>query len=349
MEENKGIIKSKNKIIKNRLDIIIYEIIKYWGENGIRKYALINEAERIANNILPDKRGWDTIRKRVDKLVKDGILIKEGNRKKAVIKINPKVEVDETVKPFAEEVKKIIKLQREKKSIINELRVKHTEKIKERVIRPWIMILSKELKELEKELDRIGKHSESFKIIEEEVYYKDLDNHIPPKLENPKKIKRLIDEKEKEYRKLKEYLEYLKVEFTKAIYRELKLKLNDNIDIKFKIAMKEQFGEIITKKREIDLNFDKILKSIEDILDSNIPFEIMKVLAGSNQEQINRLKEFTEKKGKVFKDKKQEFEKKLKSLQKDILMLKRELLNVLKELEAYEILPGVCKYLTGGE
>ena len=41
--------------------------------------------------------------------------------------------------------------------------------------------------------------------------------------------------------------------------------------------------------------------------------------------------------------------KELKKLEDCINSKKKELIETLKELEAYEILPGVCKYLTGDE
>ena len=41
--------------------------------------------------------------------------------------------------------------------------------------------------------------------------------------------------------------------------------------------------------------------------------------------------------------------KELKKLEDCINSKKEELIETLKELEAYEILPGVCKYLTEGE
>lgn len=65
------------------------------------------------------------------------------------------------------------------------------------------------------------------------------------------------------------------------------------------------------------------------------------------KEKIKSLQKYLEAKGNNIKKKRLELEAKINSLQSEILELKRTLLNVLKEIEAYEVLPGVCKYLRG--
>lgn len=319
----------------------------------MRKYSLIDEVERVASRVILGGKGRETIRKRIDKLVKDGVLIRKGPRKYAIIKVNKGVVIDERVKAFASEVRRITEEKKGGESIINELRVKHTERIKERIIKPWAEILER------KSIDE-RKYYRSFSEIKSDPLYKDLRNHIPSDLEDPVTIAENIEEKGEKFEKLKkeatEQLENILAE----IFKEKGLKIRDKNDIGWsaEALVGAMVDTIVYGSFDRYSDFKEILKRINantvrrsGRLLKEFTFGAGWIIVCEKEEEELDKEEVAITIYEIFSDERiKNFAKEYKDLGTIFVEIGREkerLLGILKELEAYEILPGVCKYLQG--
>lgn len=123
-----------------------------------------------------------------------------------------------------------------------------------------------------------------FKVLEEDVYYNDLDNHIPSGLENPKELRRKIIKKEEERSKLKEELNKFIRYNLDAICEYLNLDLKRNEEKYLSQRVKLGVKELIKEEVEKDPLFKVILDSFRDTFGS-IPYETYYILLNPSGEK----------------------------------------------------------------
>ena len=234
-----------------------------------------------------------------------------------------------------------------RKERISGLSLAHTNDLKKKIIKPLIEVFEK---------------SENFRFrlekIKSDPLYEDLGNHIPSELEDPRAIIDRIEKRKEEFKKLREKLTKELEGILDEIFRERKLKIQkeDGIGWSPSDLANAIADSIITYGDYRHLNFKEIFKGIK----------IWKVVKNEK-----KLKEFgfgriiarVEEADKLSKEdvakviyeilsderiKKLLGEANLKDICDEIYENKRKLLNILRDLEDYEILPGVCKYLKPG-
>jgi len=234
-----------------------------------------------------------------------------------------------------------------RKERISRLSLAHTNVLKKKIIKPLIEVFEKS----ENSRFRLER-------IKSDPLYEDLGNHIPSELEDPRAIINHIEKREGEFKKLREKLTKELEGILNEIFRERKLKIQkeDGIGWSPSDLANAIADSIITYGDYRHLNFKEIFKGIK----------IWKVVKNEK-----KLKEFgfgriiarVEEADKLSKEdvakviyeilsderiKKLLGEANLKDIYDEIYENKRKLLNILRDLEDYEILPGVCKYLKPG-
>ena len=234
-----------------------------------------------------------------------------------------------------------------RKERISGLSLAHTNDLKKKIIKPLIEVFEKS----ENSRFRLER-------IKSDPLYEDLGNHIPSELEDPRAIINHIEKREGEFKKLREKLTKELEGILDEIFRERKLKIQkkDGIGWSPSALANAIADSIITYGDYRHLNFKEIFKGIK----------IWKVVKNEK-----KLKEFgfgriiarVEEADKLSKEdvakviyeilsderiKKLLGEANLKDIYDEIYENKRKLLNILRDLEDYEILPGVCKYLKPG-
>ena len=233
-----------------------------------------------------------------------------------------------------------------RKERISRLSFAHTNVLKKKIIKPLI-------EEFEK--------SENFRFrlekIKSDPLYEDLGNHIPSELEDPRAIIDHIEKREGEFKKLREKLTKELEGILDEIFRERKLKIRKE-DIGW-ISPSDLAGAIanIITYGNYPLNFKDLEKSIsvsegekikEFILGGLIRgWIIVRVEKADKLSKEDVAKVIYE----ILSDeriKKLLGEANLKDICDEIIENKRKLLDILKDLEAHEVLPGVCKYLKPG-
>jgi len=229
---------------------------------------------------------------------------------------------------------------------ISRLSLAHTNDLKKKIIKPLI----EEFEEFENSRFRLER-------IKSDPLYEDLGNHIPSGLEDPRAIINHIEKREEESEKLRKKLTKELEDILDEIFRERKLKIRKEDGIGWSpSALANVIADSITYGDYRYLNFKEIFEGIK----------IWKVVKNEK-----KLKEFgfgriiarVEEADKLSKEdvakviyeilsderiKKLLEEANLKDIYDEIYENERKLLDILRDLEDYEILPGVCKYLKPG-
>jgi len=226
------------------------------------------------------------------------------------------------------------------------LSLAHTNDLKKKIIKPLI----EEFEEFENSRFRLER-------IKSDPLYEDLGNHIPSGLEDPRAIINHIEKREEESEKLRKKLTKELEDILNEIFRERKLKIRKEDGIGWSpSALANVIADSITYGDYRYLNFKEIFEGIK---------------TGEVVEDGKKIKEFglgwiivrVEKADKLSKEdvakviyeflsderiKKLLEEANLKDICDEIYENERKLLDILRDLENYEILPGVCKYLKPG-
>jgi len=226
------------------------------------------------------------------------------------------------------------------------LSLAHTNDLKKKIIKPLI----EEFEEFENSRFRLER-------IKSDPLYEDLGNHIPSGLEDPRAIINHIEKREEESEKLRKKLTKELEDILDEIFRERKLKIRKEDGIGWSpSALANVIADSITYGDYRYLNFKEIFEGIK---------------TGEVVEDGKKIKEFglgwiivrVEKADKLSKEdvakviyeilsdkriKKLLEEANLKDICDEIYENERKLLDILRDLENYEILPGVCKYLKPG-
>ena len=229
---------------------------------------------------------------------------------------------------------------------ISRLSLAHTNDLKKKIIKPLI----EEFEEFENSRFRLER-------IKSDPLYEDLGNHIPSGLEDPRAIINHIEKREEESEKLRKKLTKELEDILDEIFRERKLKIRKEDGIGWSpSALANAIADSITYGDYRYLNFKEIFEGIK---------------TGEVVEDGKKIKEFglgwiivrVEKADKLSKEdvakviyeflsderiKKLLEEANLKDICDEIYENERKLLDILRDLENYEILPGVCKYLKPG-
>ena len=229
---------------------------------------------------------------------------------------------------------------------ISRLSLAHTNDLKKKIIKPLI----EEFEEFENSRFRLER-------IKSDPLYEDLGNHIPSGLEDPRAIINHIEKREEESEKLRKKLTKELEDILDEIFRERKLKIRKEDGIGWSpSALANVIADSITYGDYRYLNFKEIFEGIK---------------TGEVVEDGKKIKEFglgwiivrVEKADKLSKEdvakviyeilsdkriKKLLEEANLKDICDEIYENERKLLDILRDLENYEILPGVCKYLKPG-
>mgnify|MGYP000114835094 CR=1 FL=1 len=364
---------SKEVILEKPEYIIIYKIVEYYKQ--AKRKDIIDLTKKIYRDLFERDVSDDAVINWIREITgfreeydeETGIRkpkpVQDIRKKLDILKVRSGgiYEIYEGVKVIPgnkniwNEVDRYLKIRRENRIISDELRVKHTERIKERIIRPWIEILENKSIEFRK-----YRYYLSFKEIKLDPLYKDLGNHLPLDLEDPRDIADYIEERKNEFEKLKEELTKELKNILSEIFKERKLKIRiEENDIGWSPdALAGVIVDIIAYGSFDRLNFEKILKRV-NISTVNVhgkriqEFTLGRWIIVCKEEEEELSKEnvartiyeiFSDDRVKKFV---KENEKSLKTILNEINENKEKLLKVLKELEAYEILPGVCKYLRG--
>jgi len=372
---SKDVTKETEHIILEKTEhIIVYKIVEYYKQ--VKRKDIIDLTKKIYKDLFEREVSDDAVinwireitgfrEERNERTGNQELKPVENKRKKLkVLKVRSRgiyevlnrIKVEPANKSIWDEVDRYLKLRREDRIISEELRVKHTEKIKEKIIRPWIQLLEDENT---RTLTKLWKGEDSplykffeqdFSDIEKDPLYRDLDNHLPSNLDNPKRIWENIRGEEKKLVNLeKTLLEGLKNELT-DIAKERNLKEGWYIEnLANAILVLTEYGltdfmntndilewlNLETSNGEIEVYFGNIKAYVifrgKNVDNRTISQAILDIL---NDERIRKI---------VMNC------KRLRELRIKIGKMKEELLNILRELEAYEILPSICKYITGGD
>jgi len=337
--------------------VLIYKIVEQY--KSIKRKSLIALVTKYYETIFGKKVSEDAVINWIREITKSkdsrsklpALISKSG-----YYSINGEVKIEPGgMRGIWEEIDQYLKIYRENKIISDEIRVKHTEKIKERVVKPLIdWILSRNIAPP--------------KDLMNDFLFEDLDNHIPIDLKNPKLILKEIDEANDELnRKEKE----IKKDIENMVYEIIR---NKNLRIAEMDKSIRGVGWIPTSISEILFKWlkstrreeiDKVISTLENFLENSLKsikceqtsvngekftsvFMPFLIYRGKEDQEIEKLV------AELFKDiiksgemkKIIEDMKELVRLEDKIKDLKQEMLNVLRELEAYEILPGACKYIS---
>ncbi|AGB05278.1 hypothetical protein AciM339_1425 [Aciduliprofundum sp. MAR08-339] len=366
-------MQSNKVILEKEEHIIIYKIVQHY-ELISRRY-LISLARKIFWEFYgtgtDDKPSPDTIANRIreitgckkirsiDKI--EGSKEEEKERKDTRVKkllpvlvqnpqgyysLSPTTIVKVKNEKLAKWVEDYLNVKIKDNNVGNFIRFNHTKRLKEEIISPWIKLLEDDFKWYEEYMNEFKRE------IKSKPLYVDLKNHIPVKWRNaynPISIEERIEKNFTEYRKLHKSL-------LKEIVMGVK-RLVSNEEIEFYIdglsrAIKDHLiserGEIsgfiqVTpvyskgeRRYQIEYFVERPVYVIGYSKIGDNKNEILKILNPIfNNSTINDIVE--------------KHMGKLKSLKKQMYEGRKKLLEILKELERYEILPGVCKYMIGGE
>lgn len=370
------------RVIEKPEHIIIYKIVEHY--EYIKRKDIIELGKKIWSDLLGKEVSEGAIINHIreitrskDKRSKDLAVIE--SRSGGMYKIIDGVEVTPENKNVWNEVDKFLKLKienervrTENKIISMELRVSHTQKIRERVILPWIELEDIYARERREYCERYG--VESISDIKKDPLFKDLDNHIPPDLENPKKVYEKVKKREKE---LQTYSKNLREKFERTVFKliedeNLKIaKVNKNLRPLGTGWIVHSISGLLFKwiTRVKESEFEEILSYLERTMYEGLkhmqiqPFAPEpggKSLTGVYIERLvycdEEVSEGEMKKRaeslflKIIRsDKTMELIKNTKELverEKEIEKLKIRMVEILKDLENYEILPGPCKYIS---
>ena len=233
-----------------------------------------------------------------------------------------------------------------RKERISRLSLAHTNVLKKKIIKPLIEVFEKS----ENSRFRLEK-------IKSDPLYEDLGNHISSELEDPRAIIDCIEKRKEEFKKLRKKLTKELEDILNEIFKERKLTIRKE-DIGW-ISPSDLAGAIadIITYGNYPLNFKDLEKSISVSEGKIKEFRLGGLIGGwiiARVEEADKLskedvaKEIYE----ILSDKRikklLEEMKVLKDIYDEIHENERKLLKILNDLEAYEVLPGVCKYLKPG-
>ncbi len=355
--------------------IIVYKIVERYGR--IKRAELIRQARRVTEDILRKVSVTDDIIKNNLRQITDSeskrsklkVLVSE--RGYYTVKEGVKVEPDKSLRRLWEDVDKYLSLEVENTFVREELRIKHSQKIKERVIVPWLLEYGHDLLPevyFDSELREKAKFYASSRVFgfRTDPYYEDLKNHLPKGID-PFKVEKELEEGKKEIEILKFEMYPLIANFVRnrlSKYGYKTSKLSSNKLTKSE-ALKKGDSYVLVDKF-IDEFFSQYLatrgrpnwEERVDIGSNSIVFRTPRwytstpiysdpFAIGSNKEDLLQLRktiiELCSELVKVY-------EKKLKKLLEvtgEVINLRKTLIKQLRELYLYEVLPGSCKYITG--
>ena len=193
--------------------------------------------------------------------------------------------------------------------------------------------------------------------IKSDPLYEDLGNHIPSGLEDPRAIIDRIEKRKEEFKKLREKLTKELEDILNEIFRERKLKIRKEDSIGWSpSALANAIADSITYGDYRYLNFKEIFEGIkmEEVVEDGKKikeFGLGRIIARVEEADKLSKEDVAKEIYEILSDKriKKLLEMKvLKDIYDEIHENERKLLKILKELEAYEVLPGVCKYLKPG-
>ena len=234
-----------------------------------------------------------------------------------------------------------------RKERISRLSLAHTNVLKKKIIKPLI----EEFEEFENFRFRLEK-------IKSDPLYEDLGNHIPSELEDPRAIIDHIEKREEESEKLRKKLTKELEDILNEIFRERKLKIRKEDGIGWSpSALANVIADSITYGDYRYLNFKEIFEGIkmEEVIEDGKKikeFGLGRIIARVEEADKLSKEDVAKEIYEILSDKRikklLEEMKVLKDIYDEIHENERKLLKILNDLEAYEVLPGVCKYLKPG-
>ena len=361
--------------LKKPEHVVIYKIVERYGR--IKRAELIRQAKKVIEDILrrdvsvTDDAIINNLRQITDSESKRSKLkVLMSERGYYIVKEGVKVEPDKSLRGLWEDVDKYLSLEVRDKFVREELRIRHTQKIKERVIVPWLLEYGHDsLPELyfDTELREKAKfYAKSRRFgFRTDPYYEDLKNHLPEGID-PFKVEKEMEEKEKE-------IDVLKFKMYPLIANLVRNRLSKHgytpgfsLNNSMKSETLRKGDNYVLVDKFIDEFFSQYIitrgrpnwKERVDIVSNSIVFRTPRwytsapiysdpFVVASNKEDLLRLKEIIiELCGELVRVYEKEL-KKLLELTEEVFKLRNTLIRQLRELYLYEVLPGSCKYITG--
>ena len=337
-------------VIEKPGHILVYKIVEHY--ESIRRKQLIELARKYYREIFGKEVSQDTVLnwirelKSNDKRCRHPLL----TSKAGYYRIKRKAS-HEGMKGLVNTIDQYLRLEslsRENRILSAEVRIRHTEKLKDRVIKPLMHALE----------------SLNFEEVRKEVLLEDLANHLPAGIKNPISLMRRIERKKRELERRKRELlkrigdaipELSEGFVAEGIARLLfDLMLGARHEADPASYVKENLRKSVRAARIEDGVFMPYLvyrfdsKKFEK---NKIKIKIKNKTENKNKKSRteDEMREFiNEKIESAFRHlRPEDFEelRKIAKVEEEIKKLKDEMLKVLTELDAYEILPGACKYI----
>ena len=361
--------------LKKPEHIVLYKIVERYGR--IKRSELIRQAKRVVEAVLRRSVTDDIIRNNLREITdskskRSKLRLLTSEHGYYTIKEGTTVEPDKSLERLWGDVERYLSLEVESTFVREELRIRHTQKIKERVIIPWLLEYGQNLlPELyfDGELrERAEFYAKSTRFgFRTDPYYEDLKNHLPEGID-PFKVEKELKEKGIE-------IEKLKIEMYPWIANLVRSKLN-----KHGFKTSEPPSSLIKPESEmlkkgdnyvlIDKFIDEFLfqyihagglpnwEERVDILGNSVVFRTPRwytsvprysdpLVIASSEEDLLRLKEMVVQLCKKIERVQRRKFKELLELKEEENKLREILIKQLRELYLYEILPGACRYITG--
>jgi len=231
-------------------ELTIYKVCELYP--GLSWSDVLEITSKILNawgfgDLIPAKVDRENLRKVLEKMEKSKVVVKTLTKLYATNK-EIKVRIPEPLRIWENRFHSFLTTKQIRGEEILRIQREHTEKLKERIIRPWIVLLREgSAKEVTKVTiaDKEKYKPRTMNEIKRDPLFKDLSNHIPSNLENPVLV---LEELEKEEDRKNEYEKSLKKELEEIIKGNLK-------NLNQKIAETDELYNIIGTGLGSTLNF----------------------------------------------------------------------------------------------